>query len=103
MKIFEFFFLKGHITERGSDALSIIGIAITWGCAYFFDEWEGFWFWFLISIGVVVAYVGIYGSQAKKFGFQAPFTSDPLGWRKAKQSYKEEAAPEEDSEKKTKT
>jgi|LauGreDrversion4_2_1035121.scaffolds.fasta_scaffold145471_2 hypothetical protein len=88
MTFFKFLFDKGHITERGSDVLAIAGIAITWGCAYFFNEWEGFWFWLLISAGVVIAYIGIYGRQAKQFGFQAPFTNDPLGWRKAKQSYK---------------
>jgi hypothetical protein len=44
----------------------------------------------LISFGVVVSYIGICGRQAKQFGFQAPFTNDPLGWRKAKESYKAE-------------
>ena len=87
MRFFNFLFRKGHITERGSDVFSIAGVAITWGCAYFFNKWEGFWFWLLISVGVVISYIGIYGRQAKQFGFQAPFTIDPLGWRKAKKSY----------------
>jgi hypothetical protein len=43
---------EGHVTERGADVLALIGIGITWGCAYFFDEWYGLWFWLLISIGV---------------------------------------------------
>jgi hypothetical protein len=98
MNFFKFFFHEGHITERGSDVFAIVGIAITWGCAYFFKEWGGVWFWLLVSVGVIISYVGIFGRQSKQFGFQAPFTNDPLGWRKAKKTYKTDV----DSEKMTK-
>ncbi len=87
MKFLKFFYLEGHITERGSDVFAIVGIAIIWGCAYFFRDWGGFLFWLLVSVGVVISYVGIFGRQAKQFGFEAPFTNDPLGWRKARKTY----------------
>jgi hypothetical protein len=95
MKFFNSFYQEGHITERGSDVFAIVGIAITWGCAYFFKEWGGFWFWLLVSVGVVISYVGIFGRQAKQFGFEAPFTNDSLGWRKAKKTYKTDAASDD--------
>lgn len=93
MKFFQYFFKDGHITKRGSDVLGCTGVAIIWACAYFFDEWEGFWFWTLSLIGGLLGYTAAYGGLAKKFGFQAPFTNDPLGWRKAKQSYQTEDPP----------
>ncbi len=61
--------------------------------------------WLAIPLGIVSvlsAGILIFEGAAASIGLK-PFTNDPLGWRKAKQSYKEEAAPEEDSEKKTKT
>jgi len=92
MKIFE----NGHITERGCDVLGLTGIGVIWATAYFFESWSGFWFWALMLVGGALSYAAAYGGLAKKFGFQAPFTNDPLGWRKAKQSYK--AEPVEASE-----
>jgi hypothetical protein len=60
--------------------------------------------WLAIPLGIVSvlsAGILIFEGAAASIGLK-PFTNDPLGWRKAKQSYKEEAAPEEDSEKNTK-
>ena len=99
MKFLKFFFQEGHITERGSDVFAIAGIAITWGCAYFFKEWAGVWFWLLVSVGVVISYIGIFGRQSKQFGFQAPFTNDPLGWRKVKKTYQTESILEKPTNK----
>ena len=81
------FFIDGHLSQQGADILGIIGISIIFSIAYFFDEWSGFWFWTLALIGGVLGYLGAYGGLARKFGFPAPFTNDPLGWRKAKKSY----------------
>lgn len=86
------FFLKdGHLTEGGADLLGTIGILILCCVAYFFKNWSGFWFWLLALIGGCLGYVGAYGGLAKKFGFEAPFTNDPLGWRKAKKSYQNDS------------
>lgn len=87
-------FEKGHIKEWAADGLGIAGVSIIWSTAYLFEKWEGFWFWLLMCIGAVLGYAAAYGGLAKQFGFQPPFTNDPLGWRKAKETYKteEEAA-----------
>jgi hypothetical protein len=42
----------------------------------------------ITCIGSAISLLGSYEAKAKQFGFQAPFTNDPLGWRKAKQTYK---------------
>lgn len=62
---------------------------------------------FVLTLGLCIGFVLVslvtYSNKAESLGLPPPFTNDPLGWRKAKQSYKEDAAPEEDSEKKNKT
>jgi hypothetical protein len=88
------FFIDGHLSQRGSDILGLIGVAIVFAVAYFFDDWSGFWFWALALFGGLLGYVGAYGGLARKFGFEAPFTNDPLGWRKAKETYQNNASPE---------
>lgn len=51
-------------------------------------------------VGSAISLLGSYEAKAKQFGYPAPFTNDPLGWRKAKKSYEQESRPEsEDSEK----
>ena len=67
--------------------MGVLGIAIIWGAAYLFEEWSGLWFWIFMCIGAIVGYFGAYGGLAKKFGL-SPLTKDPLGWRKAKETYK---------------
>jgi 4-hydroxybenzoate polyprenyltransferase len=85
--------VNGHLTQRGADILGAIGVLILFAAAYFFEEWSGFWFWLFALVGGALGYVGAYGGLAKKFGFEAPFTNDPLGWRKAKKSYQNESEP----------
>jgi hypothetical protein len=97
MKLIQFLFEKGHLTSRGADTLGVMGVAIIWGAAYFFEKWSGFWFWALALLGGALGYIGAYGGLAKTFGFSAPFTNDPLGWRKAKKSYQPQS-PESSSE-----
>lgn len=92
------FLSDGHLTENGTNLLGVVGMVILFSVAYFFDQWSGFWFWILALIGGGLGYVGAYGGLAKKFGFQAPFTNDPLGWRKAKESYSADA-PQPDEKK----
>lgn len=97
MKLISFFLKDGHLTSRGADSLGVAGVLIIWGAAYFFDEWSGLWFWTLAILGGALGYLGAYGGLARKFGFSAPFTNDPLGWRKAKKSYKTDAMTDEEA------
>ncbi len=87
MRLIHVLFESGHLTSRGADLLGIMGVATIWGTAYLLEEWSGILFWVLMSIGSVLGYIGSYGGLAKIFGFSAPFTNDPLGWRKAKKTY----------------
>jgi len=98
MKLVRLLFERGHLTSRGADALGIVGVAFIWGTAYLFDSWSGVPFWVLMSVGCVLGYVGAYGGLAKTFGFSAPFTNDPLGWRKAKKTYQEPQDPNQSDE-----
>jgi len=41
----------------------------------------------LTCIGSAISLIGSYEAKAKQFGFQPPFTNDPIGWREAKKSY----------------
>ena len=81
---------NGYLKERVADVMGGLGSGLTWATAYFFEEWEGFWFWLLMCIGVILGYTAAYGGLARKMGIPPPFTNDPLGWRKAKDTYKSE-------------
>lgn len=84
---------QGNRLSRIYDILGILGSAISICTALVFDEWSGFWFWTWALIGCGIGYLGAYGGLARKFGFQNPFTDDPLGWREAKKSYETNAEP----------
>lgn len=89
MKLVRMLLENGHLTSRGSDALGVVGVLMIWGAAYYFQDWSGFWFWAVMLSGGLLGYVGAYAGLARVFGFSAPFSSDPLGWRAAKKSYGE--------------
>lgn len=52
--------------------------------------------WCLIStfIGTTISLIDSYEAKAKQFEFTAPFTNDPIGWRKAKETYEHPLADE---------
>lgn len=57
--------------------------------------------WLAIPIGglaIISAALLIFEGAAVSVGLK-PFTNDPLGWRKAKESYKAEAATKHDEQK----
>lgn len=49
-----------------------------------------------LSFGWALAAVGGFSGRSHALGLPPPFTNGPLGWRKAKQSYKTEAGAEEE-------
>lgn len=73
----------------------VVGVLLGWATMYFFDDWGHPIFWLLISLSVVLSGGGAWGGLAEQWGLK-PLQNDPLGWRKAKQSYKSEPATEED-------
>lgn len=48
-----------------------------------------------LSIGLAMMGIGGYSARAAALELPPPFTNDPLGWRKAKESYKTDAASDE--------
>jgi len=98
--LLRFFFKDGRATWYGR-LIAMCGSILTMYCVIHF-RFNNFFGWFLLIAAWIT--LGVFGlsGRSEAIGLK-PFTNDPLGWRKAKQSYKEEATPEEDSEKKTKT
>jgi hypothetical protein len=45
-----------------------------------------------LCIGFVLVSLVTYANKAEALDLPAPFTNDPLGWRKAKESYKTDTA-----------
>ena len=95
-----FFVIKdGRLKKWFSNVLFFGGLGVM--CLAFLFL-SGLIFYLVLVAGLLIASISSFEAKAIVLGLK-PFTSDPLGWRKAKQSYKEETAPEQDSEKKTKT
>jgi hypothetical protein len=91
---------NGNMTSSVALLVGVVGallviVPLYWG-------WDALIVISCFVLGMVLMGFSAYATQSATLDLRA-FTSDPLGWRKAKQSYKEDAAPEEDSEKKTKT
>jgi hypothetical protein len=85
---------SGWLKRRWSYVFSFGGLVLAIG-PWFLEIHVGYCL-LLTLIGSGISLIGSYESKAKQFGFQAPFTNDPLGWREAKKSYKAEAeAPNE--------
>lgn len=88
-KLIDFFVKEGWLTKKGDRILTIaslllIGIPLWLIYKDLIDPRIGF---VLLLLGIFLGAIVGYEGKAKQFGFQAPFTNDPLGWRKAKKSY----------------
>ncbi len=91
--------LADFLADRVHSALRLVGILgllLGWGAMYFFDDWSSPFFWVLISVAVVLGYGGAWGGLAEQWGWK-PLREDPLGWRKAKKSYKTDTQAEEEA------
>ena len=52
-----------------------------------------------MCLGLGLAALGGFSGRAKALGLAPPFTNDPLGWRAAKKSYKEQSEPNQNDSK----
>ena len=87
--LWSFFIKDGWLTKIGDRVLTFISlflISISLWLIYEdkINAWVGF---LLITLGSAIGLLVGYEGKARQFGFQAPFTNDPLGWREAKKSY----------------
>ncbi len=85
-------FRDGILTKKWKNIFSAIGIASAFGAWLFIDDLTDIRFWLLTIIVIVFGYGSAWAGLMEKWGFK-PFTNDPLGWRKAKGSYKPTDAP----------
>jgi len=87
--LFDYFFKDGWLTKRGRWTCFILGWLLMLGPLWLATIGVlSFFIAFLIfCVGLVFGLANGYEGKAKLFGYQAPFTNDPLGWRKAKKSY----------------
>ncbi len=82
-----FFFKNGKATWYGS-WLAIVGSLLVMYAVIHFRLNNVFGWFLLVTAWIVLAVFGLSG-RAEAIGLK-PFTNDPLGWRKAKKSYKAE-------------
>jgi hypothetical protein len=87
------FLIDGKLTTFGQLCVSLSGVTIAVASiAYASSKWL-FVFGFVVGV-LMVGFVGV-SAKAQVLGLR-PFTSDPLGWRKAKSTYTENQAVEVD-------
>ncbi|CAN7763500.1 hypothetical protein LJR084_007278 [Variovorax sp. LjRoot84] len=83
------------LTGLGVALLFLIGVLVLFGSVAFLPmvwmRWTG------ASMGLGCMAVAGYSGQAYALGLPPPFTNDPLGWRKAKATYKDQPIPEDHS------
>lgn len=100
-KLINFFIRKGWLTIKGDRILTfasllLIGVPLWLIYKDLIDPRISF---VLLLIGILLGAIVGYEGKAKQFGFQAPFTDDPLGWREAKKSYETKENSDEEPKK----
>jgi hypothetical protein len=83
--LLRFFFKDGRATWYGSWSAIVLSILVIYGVIHF--RFNNVFGWLLlIAAWITLAVFGLSG-RSEAIGLK-PFTNDPLGWRKAKESYK---------------
>lgn len=75
----------GWFARKWGEILSFGGLAIA--ALPWFLEIDVVYCLLLTVAGSVVSLIGSFEAKARQFGLLAPFTRDPIGWRKAKRTY----------------
>ena len=86
---------RSHAFLRGA---GVLGVLVGWAAMYFFEEWNGVFFWMLICAATVLSATGAWGGLAEQWGYK-PLSSDPLGWRAAKKSYEKPGPSTDENDK----
>ncbi|SDC49591.1 hypothetical protein SAMN05444679_103214 [Variovorax sp. CF079] len=91
----QLFLADGKLTGLGVAILFLVGVLILLGSMAFLPMvWMR---WLGASLGLGCMAVAGLSGRAHALGLPPPFTNDPLGWRKAKATYKQKPGPEADS------
>ena len=89
-KLLEFFIRDGRTTNLGGMVAQLLALAaIVAVIGFRLNNLLG-WIILIVS-GIVILVFGIAG-RAEALGLK-PFTNDPLGWRKAKETYQNDEVP----------
>ena len=93
MKIPTWYINEGRFTHLGGLVTLIFGLSFAFLSVAFIPF---VWLRYVgLVIGLTIAAIAGYEGKAHGLGLPPPFTRDPLGWRKAKGSYKKEADTED--------
>jgi hypothetical protein len=89
-KLLEILFKDGWLTAKGRWTFSVIGWTLVVLPLWLAHQKiiNGHVAFMLFSVGIALAQVVNYEAKSKQFSYQPPFTADPLGWRRAKESYR---------------
>ncbi len=97
MKIPTWYINEGRFTHLGGLLTLVTGLGLAFISVAFMPY---VWLRYTgLVTGLTIAAIAGYEGKAHGIGLPAPFTRDPLGWRKAKASYKKEADVEEKPDK----
>ena len=89
-------FSEGNLTAIGGTLMAVAGASLVIGTVAFAPT--KFLFITGVLVGVLLIAVASASLKSLVFGIK-PFTNDPLGWRKAKESYKSRTDTVEDASK----
>lgn len=89
-------FVDGELSESWKLRFQIVGVICAISTVFFLDDLSDWRPWLLACFAIIFGYGASMAGLMKKWGYR-PFTNDPLGWRKAKQSYKVDASSDGES------
>jgi hypothetical protein len=91
--IIKIFLIGGKLTLFGVISCVVVGFGLVYLSLEFIpSKWGAL---LGLCLGLTIAAIGGFSGRANALDLPAPFTNDPLGWRKAKKTYKTDAASEE--------
>jgi hypothetical protein len=92
--LLRFFFKNGKATWYGRLIGMVLPILVIYGVIH--SRLNNFMGWLLLIVACIVFAIFGLSGRAEALGLK-PFTNDPLGWRKAKKSYKTDTQAEEEA------
>jgi hypothetical protein len=87
------FMTGGKLTLFGVISCVVVGFGLVYLSLEFIpSKWGAL---LGLCLGLTLAAIGGFSGRANALDLPPPFTTDPLGWRKAKKTYKTDAAFDE--------
>lgn len=80
-------FEDGKLTRKWKNIFTLIGLLSALSTLFFLDDLSDYRLWILVVIALIFGRGAALAGIVQRWGYK-PFTNDPLGWRKAKKSYR---------------